>query len=259
MQLRPSGTKGPVAVSFAAFEGYYGQRGRDLGIPGADPRAGGLGDVGRLRGQGGGRHRGGAARARATSAARPPMCRDMRQLMADERPAKGFWDLKLSAGGLVDIEFAAQFLQLVHGRRGRTAAAEHRRGAGRARARRRWRRPNAVADLVAAWRLQQDLIQLLKVALAEDADPDAEPKALRALLAKAGGRARLSGPAHAPRRAPARRPRRVPEPAAAPRRSDADGQGAAPTLKSQHRSRAGRRRRPAAHRRMGAVLERGAH
>src|ERR1700753_4439275 len=23
MQLRPSGTKGPVAVSFAAFEGYY--------------------------------------------------------------------------------------------------------------------------------------------------------------------------------------------------------------------------------------------
>ena len=31
--------------------------------------------------------------------------------MARERPPKGEWDLKLSPGGLVDIEFAAQYLQ----------------------------------------------------------------------------------------------------------------------------------------------------
>ena len=38
--------------------------------------------------------------------------REMRALMTRERPAAGAWDLKLSPGGLVDIEFAAQFLQL---------------------------------------------------------------------------------------------------------------------------------------------------
>ncbi len=37
---------------------------------------------------------------------------EMRELMERERPGKGDWDLKLDPGGLVDIEFAAQFLQL---------------------------------------------------------------------------------------------------------------------------------------------------
>ena len=38
----------------------------------------------------------------------------MRDLLERERPPKGPWDLKLGPGGMVDIEFAAQFLQLVH-------------------------------------------------------------------------------------------------------------------------------------------------
>ena len=37
----------------------------------------------------------------------------MRELMARERPAWGPWDLKLAPGGLVDIEFCAQHLQIV--------------------------------------------------------------------------------------------------------------------------------------------------
>jgi glutamate-ammonia-ligase adenylyltransferase len=45
----------------------------------------------------------------------------------------------------------------------------------------------AVAALSAAWRLQQDLSQLLKLALEEDADPGGEPKGFRDLLARAGG------------------------------------------------------------------------
>ncbi len=44
-----------------------------------------------------------------------------------------------------------------------------------------------MAALEAAWRLQQNLSQLLKVALGEDADPTREPKAFRAALARAGG------------------------------------------------------------------------
>ena len=44
-----------------------------------------------------------------------------------------------------------------------------------------------IDDLAAAWRLQQDLTQILKIALAEGHEPETEPRALRALLAKAAG------------------------------------------------------------------------
>ncbi len=44
-----------------------------------------------------------------------------------------------------------------------------------------------IDDLAAAWRLQQDLSQLMKVALPDGADPEHEPKALKSLMAKAAG------------------------------------------------------------------------
>jgi glutamate-ammonia-ligase adenylyltransferase len=44
-----------------------------------------------------------------------------------------------------------------------------------------------MADLAAAWTLQQNLSQLLKIALEDGGDPAGEPKPLRALLARAGG------------------------------------------------------------------------
>ena len=47
--------------------------------------------------------------------------------------------------------------------------------------------PGPASALHDAWRLQQDLSQLLKVALGENADPSGEPAAFKALLAKAGG------------------------------------------------------------------------
>ena len=38
-----------------------------------------------------------------------------------------------------------------------------------------------------AWHLQQNLTQLLKVALGDQPQPDTEPKPFQALLARAGG------------------------------------------------------------------------
>jgi glutamate-ammonia-ligase adenylyltransferase len=86
----------------------------------------------------------------------------------------------------VDIEFTAQFLQIVHAADGgplepNTAQALEAFGAtGLAPA-------ESLEALVAAWGLQQDLTQLLKVALEEGADPAAEPRAFQAILARAGG------------------------------------------------------------------------
>ena len=41
---------------------------------------------------------------------------EMRGMIADEKGGEGAWDLKQAPGGLVDIEFIAQYLQLVHGK-----------------------------------------------------------------------------------------------------------------------------------------------
>ena len=185
LQLRPSGTAGPVAVSLAAFEGYY-ERAAETWEFLALTRA----RVVWASSAGFAKTAGAAIETvlrrprNAKKTARDVL--DMRALMERERPPKGAWDLKLSPGGLVDIEFSAQHLQIVNAGKGgplepNTAAAlTALRAKGLARG-------GDVEALLAAWRLQQDLTQLLKVALAEDADPAAEPEPFRRMLARAGG------------------------------------------------------------------------
>ena len=94
--------------------------------------------------------------------------------------------MKLSPGGLVDIEFVAQYLQIVGAAAG-GPLRQHTAEALAAIAEAGLADPQSVAALEDAWRLQQNLSQLLKVALQEDADPAREPKAFRAALARAGG------------------------------------------------------------------------
>ena len=45
---------------------------------------------------------------------------EMRAAIAKEKGDRDRWDLKYAAGGLVDLEFIAQYLQLVHAQRSRT-------------------------------------------------------------------------------------------------------------------------------------------
>ena len=185
MRLRPSGAAGPVAVSTAAFEGYYAAEAETWEFL-ALTRA-------RVTWASSPAFAQGVARAIEAALRRPrdaPLTarevREMRALIAAEKPASGFWDLKLAPGGLVDIEFAAQYLQLIHAASGgplrpHTGEALAALGeAGLADA-------GAVAALLEAWRVQQDLSQVLKLALDDAADPAAEPKAFQALLARAGG------------------------------------------------------------------------
>ena len=111
---------------------------------------------------------------------------EMRELMLRERPPANGWDLKLTPGGLVDIEFAVQALQVAHAAAGgplETAtgtALQALAAAGLA-------DPAALTTLADALRLQSALNQLLKLALAEDADPAREPEGFRALLTRAAG------------------------------------------------------------------------
>jgi glutamate-ammonia-ligase adenylyltransferase len=185
MRLRPSGTSGPVAVSQKAFETYYegpAETWELLALTRARvvwaSSPGFAADAGRAIEAALRRPRDPKKTARDALA--------MRALMERERPASGFWDLKLAKGGLVDVEFAAQHLQLVHAASGgplephTPAALQAMREQGLAPAR-------AVRSLESAWTLQQNLSQLLKVALQDAADPSGEPAAFRRMLAKAGG------------------------------------------------------------------------
>jgi glutamate-ammonia-ligase adenylyltransferase len=111
--------------------------------------------------------------------------RDMRALMRRERPPTGRWDLKLTDGGLVDIEFAAQYLQIV------LAADDGPLDPNTSvildtLSQRKDTPSEAMGALREAWTLQQNLSQVLKVALAEGADPETEPARFQRILAKAG-------------------------------------------------------------------------
>jgi glutamate-ammonia-ligase adenylyltransferase len=185
LQLRPSGTAGPVAVSMAAFDTYYAQeaetwellalsRARVVWASSVDfAHQAAEAIQGVLR-----RPRDGAATARDVL--------DMRALMTAERPPQGFWDLKLGEGGLVDMEFCAQHLQLIHAAEG----GPLRQNTGEALEALATALPGRAAmlkDLLRAWRLQQHLSQLLKIALDEGESPEDEPPAFKALLARAGG------------------------------------------------------------------------
>ncbi len=113
MRLRPSGNKGPVAVSMAAFRRYHRSdawtwermaltRARVVAGPAAL------------------RQRAEEAIAEAIEAADGTQvladAAAMRGRMLRDLPADGPWDVKLRAGGLVEVEFVAQALQLVHAR-----------------------------------------------------------------------------------------------------------------------------------------------
>jgi len=185
LQLRPSGRAGPVAVSLAAFETYYAteaetweamalSRGRAIW---ASPPAFGARAEAAIEA---------ALRHPRDVAAAAKDVRQMRALMLKERPPSGRFDLKLSPGGLVDIEFAAQFLQLRHGAAGGPLYASTLRALEAIRAR-GLADSGALDALIGAWRLQQNLSQVLKLALGDGGDPSAEPELLQALLARAAG------------------------------------------------------------------------
>jgi [glutamine synthetase] adenylyltransferase / [glutamine synthetase]-adenylyl-L-tyrosine phosphorylase len=115
MRLRPSGNKGPVAVSLSSFRRYHAEDAwtwERMALTRARVIAGAPRFRARIE----------AAIAEALAAARDPEkvradAAAMRTRMERELPPDGPWDVKLRIGGMVDVEFIAQVLQLVHVRR----------------------------------------------------------------------------------------------------------------------------------------------
>jgi glutamate-ammonia-ligase adenylyltransferase len=185
MQLRPSGSKGPVAVRLSAFAHYYANEAWTWELL-ALTRARAVAGDGDL---------GAATMAAAQAALEAPRdgakviadAADMRARMERERPAKSLWDLKLSAGGLVDLEFIAQTNLLLAASAKRLPAESNTGRALEALARAGQLTPAAAQRLGQAWRLYSHLQQLIRIAAPGVFDPAHASRGLLSRLAAAGG------------------------------------------------------------------------
>jgi glutamate-ammonia-ligase adenylyltransferase len=112
MRLRPEGRKGPVATQYKGFLAYQAQ-GAETWEHMALSRARVLAGDKSLAEDAGKAIRSILALPRQPDALKKAV-RSMRALLAKEKGEDDPWDLKLAAGGLVDIDFIAQYLVLAH-------------------------------------------------------------------------------------------------------------------------------------------------
>ncbi|MEO9776598.1 bifunctional [glutamine synthetase] adenylyltransferase/[glutamine synthetase]-adenylyl-L-tyrosine phosphorylase [Roseibium sp.] len=113
--------------------------------------------------------------------------REMRARIKKDKGTKYIWDLKHVAGGLVDIEFIAQFLQLAHAQEDRSVLAQ---GTEQALEAARDAGVLAVDDaelLLEALRLYHRLTQVLRLALSGKFVPAEAPRGVLDLLVQASG------------------------------------------------------------------------
>jgi len=185
LRLRPSGRSGPVATSLTRFEHYQAEEAwtwehmalTRARVVSAAP----------------------AFAERVEAALTDVLCRrrdperiaadiaDMRAAIADDKGEEEPWDLKYARGGLVDIEFIAQYLVLIH-------AENHPEVISTSTLRVIEAAMNAgligTADgqtLIEAGRLLQDLTQVLRLSVSGGFVPAEASPALRRRLARAGG------------------------------------------------------------------------
>ncbi|HWU56476.1 MAG TPA: bifunctional [glutamine synthetase] adenylyltransferase/[glutamine synthetase]-adenylyl-L-tyrosine phosphorylase [Rhizomicrobium sp.] len=183
MRLRPTGNKGPVAVSLQSFSEYHARESwtwEHMALARARLVAGPPDLKAKVAAE---------IRKRLTELRQASAiiadARDMRARMAETFPGRNAWDLKFAPGGLVDIEFITQTLQLVHAPAqpgildtNTVAALEKLRDAGLL----------AVSDadmLISGARLQHALTQVLRIALDHTPEIEEATPGLKALLARA--------------------------------------------------------------------------
>ncbi|HEY4124559.1 MAG TPA: bifunctional [glutamine synthetase] adenylyltransferase/[glutamine synthetase]-adenylyl-L-tyrosine phosphorylase [Rhizomicrobium sp.] len=112
--------------------------------------------------------------------------RDMRDKLAMQFPGKSRWDLKFTRGGLVDIEFIAQILQLRQAPISPNVLHQNTVEALQCLMKDGALSPADAELLVGSAKLQGDLQQILRIAIDTTLDPQTASPGLKALLARAG-------------------------------------------------------------------------
>src|SRR5450755_873251 len=184
MRLRPSGRAGPVAShinSFAEYQDLEAWTWEHMALTRARVISASAG------------FRGGIQRIIREVLTRPrdvvgvaTEVADMRRAIALEKGENDIWDLKYAAGGMVDIDFIAQYLQLVHAADKPTildVSTLHVLD----NAARLGVLPQSEAEILrAATRLYHDLTQILRLCVSERFKPETSGEDLLRLMARAG-------------------------------------------------------------------------
>ena len=183
MRLRPSGNKGPVATSLASFCEYQKNSAwtwEKLALTRARVVSGDPGLAQKLQTA----FQESLCAKRNAKATRRDVL-EMRQLMMTEQGATDLWDIKRARGGLVDVEFIAQFLQLLHASLHRQVLNTNTYGALKALSDAGLLNAVIAHDLSAACLLYQRLTQVLRLCTDAPFSPDASPAGLNQILARA--------------------------------------------------------------------------
>ncbi len=187
MRLRPTGNKGPAAVSLKSFADYHASESwtwEHMALTRARTVAGPDGLRRRVEEE---------IRRRLATKPDPKKIltdvRDMRTKLEASYPGHNIWDLKYAPGGMMDIEFIAQTMQLLHAHAqpqildtNTIAVLDRLAQAGLL-------NPADAALLRGAAGLEQALTQTLRIALDETLKAEEATPALKELLARAGGAA----------------------------------------------------------------------
>jgi glutamate-ammonia-ligase adenylyltransferase len=185
MRLRPTGNKGPVAVSIESFARYHAKESwtwERMALTRARVLCGPAALAAQVE------H---IIRQSLVSATDAEVLkrdvREMRETLAANFAPKSHWDLKFAPGGLVDIEFVAQYLQLREAPNNPAVldvstvpALEKLRDSQAL-------DDAAAASLIGAARLQQTLLQILRIAVEGTFEPQQASRGLKQLLASAAG------------------------------------------------------------------------
>ncbi len=184
MRLRPSGQMGPVATRLSSFIEYQEKEAwtwehmaltRARVVTGPPHLRAAVEDAIR--------HTLVQPREQAKTAAD---LLDMRQRIEKEKGTTNIWDLKQVRGGLVDLEFIVQFLQITNAAAHpeildqTTLGALQKLGAAGVLA------AEDTERLIATGRLIHDLMQILRLCLDDPFNPETAPRGLKELLARAG-------------------------------------------------------------------------
>ncbi len=185
MRLRPSGNKGPVATRISTFEKYQREDAwtwEHLALSRARLICGEaslIKDAERIIADV-------LAQKRDVAKISTDVA-EMRKLIGEEKPPANIWDFKLIPGGLVDLEFVAQYLTLVAPAKG---LPPHVAGESTADV---WKRvaagamvPQTYDDCMAALNLFTELSQIIRLCIDSDFEPKEAPAGLIDLVCRAG-------------------------------------------------------------------------
>ena len=190
MRLRPSGSKGPLAVSLSSFSAYQEKEAwtwermamtRARAVAGDGGLATQVGDVLRKN-----------LAVRRDAAVTRKEIADMRALMLKEHKPASVWDVKRAKGGQVEIEFIAQAFELIHASAHRELLNPNTRASLAAAAKAGLLAAADSEVLLSALGLYQRLTHVLRLCIDGDFKPETAPAHLLNTLAQVAAQPDIS-------------------------------------------------------------------